>query len=237
MKETIQSIEDVLTMLDELLKEESKFNWNSFYSDREKPVPFFANAPDENLVQYVQTNLLKPGKALDLGCGPGRNAIYLAKQGWEVDALDLSPQAIHWAKERATESSAKVNFILCDLFDFDLDEGAYDLIYDSGCFHYVPPHRRMNYLNIINKALKPVGAFGITCFKVGGKYGGADLSDWEVYRQKSLRGGLGYTKDRLIEVFHNFEMIELREMREMDPSSSSFGSSALLCGLFRNIGE
>lgn len=238
MKERIHSVEDVLTMLDVLLREESKFSWNSFYSNREQPVPFFANAPDENLVQYVDTGLLKPGKALDLGCGPARNAIYLANQGWEVDAVDISSEAIQWANDRVTEASVKVNLILGDIFDLNFNEGEYDLVYDSGCFHHVPPHRRMNYLSILNKILKPSGAFAITCFKAGGKYGGADMSDWEVYRQKSLRGGLGYTKERLIEVFHNYDVVELREMREIDQDQSDlfFGSSALLSGLFMKRG-
>ncbi|GLX68015.1 class I SAM-dependent methyltransferase [Paenibacillus glycanilyticus] len=234
MEETIQSIEDVLTMLDALLKEQSTFNWDAFYSDREKPIPFFANTPDENLVQYVQTNLLRPGRALDLGCGPGRNAIFLAKEGWNVDAVDISAEAIGWANDRAYESNVQVNFIQKDLFDLDLEPESYDLIYDSGCFHYVPPHRRMSYLNIIKKALKPDGAYAITCFKVGGKYGGSDLSDWEVYRQKSLRGGLGYTKEKLAAIFHDFDLIELREMKEIEQPASVFGSNSLLTGLFNN---
>ena len=71
MKENIDSYEDVLLMLDNLLMEESRFNWDTFYSDRDRKVPFFANVPDENLVEYFENNLLKPGKVLELGCGPG----------------------------------------------------------------------------------------------------------------------------------------------------------------------
>jgi len=71
LKENIDSYEDVLLMLDNLLMEESRFNWDTFYSDRDRKVPFFANVPDENLVEYFENNLLKPGKVLELGCGPG----------------------------------------------------------------------------------------------------------------------------------------------------------------------
>jgi SAM-dependent methyltransferase len=233
MKELIESFDDVLSMLDALLKEQSHFNWDTFYSDREMQVPFFAKSPDENLVHYLDNNLLQPGKALDLGCGPGRNAIYLAKQGWDVEAVDLSPEAIQWAKERADEANVKVNFILSDLFDLDIEEATYDLVYDSGCFHYVPPHRRMSYLQLLSKVLKPNSAFAITCFKVGGKFGGSDLTDWEVYRQKSIKGGLGYTAEKLSKIFHGYEVIELRDMREVEQSSSVFGTSALLTGLFK----
>lgn len=233
MKESLENFDDVLRMLDALLKEQSRFSWDAFYSDRERPVPFFINSPDENLVQYAENKLIQPGKALDLGCGPGRNAIYMANQGWYVDAIDNSPEAIQWAKERAEDASVNVNFHLSDLFNLHINESTYDLIYDSGCFHHIPPHRRMSYLALINKALKLDGAFAIACFKVGGKLGGSDLSDWEVYRQRTLKGGLGYTKERLMNIFRDYDVIELRDMLEIEQPSSVFGSSGLLTGLFR----
>ncbi|WP_255304283.1 class I SAM-dependent methyltransferase, partial [Streptococcus sobrinus] len=75
-------------MLDGILEEESRLNWDTFYNDRKKKIPFFINAPDENLVSYFEKGLLQPGKVLELGCGPGRNAIYFAQQGCSVDAVD-----------------------------------------------------------------------------------------------------------------------------------------------------
>lgn len=68
-------------MLDSLIKEENRFNWDNFYSDRERKVPFFENKPDENLAEYFQTGKIEPGNVLELGCGPGRNAIYFAENG------------------------------------------------------------------------------------------------------------------------------------------------------------
>ena len=53
--------------------------WDAFYSNRAKPVPFFGQSPDESLWKWVNGEVIPPGKALDLGCGNGRNAIYLAK--------------------------------------------------------------------------------------------------------------------------------------------------------------
>ncbi|MFB5089813.1 class I SAM-dependent methyltransferase, partial [Psychrobacillus sp. PGGUH221] len=83
----------------------------TFYSDRERGVPFFANFPDENLVSYFEKSLFIPGKVLELGCGPGRNAIYFAEKGCTVDAVDLSQESLKWAEERANEKSVSVNFI------------------------------------------------------------------------------------------------------------------------------
>ncbi|SFT05941.1 bifunctional 2-polyprenyl-6-hydroxyphenol methylase/3-demethylubiquinol 3-O-methyltransferase UbiG [Paenibacillus sp. BC26] len=233
MKESILNYDDVLNMLDTLLKEQSRFNWDNFYSDKEKEVPFFVNLPDENLVNYFKRGYLNSGKVLELGCGPGRNAIYFAEQGCKVDAVDLSQEALDWAKKRAEDKNVTVNFIKQNIFELDIEEGVYDIVYDSGCFHHIAPHRRMSYLKLLNKALKPNGLFAITCFKVGGALGGSDISDWEVYRLKSLRGGLGYTDEKLREIFNGFQVIELRDMLEKEASNSMFGVSALLTALFK----
>ena len=110
-EETINNYEDLLVMLDALLREPTNF-WDDFYSNREKGIPFFVNKPDENLVGYFKNVLMGPsGKALELGCGPGRNAIYFAEKGYEVDAVDLSEQSIQWAIERAKERNLTINFI------------------------------------------------------------------------------------------------------------------------------
>lgn len=69
MSETITTYEDLLNMLDSLLREPTAF-WNDFYEDREKGVPFFENFPDENLVTYFNGGLIGPVKVLELGCGP-----------------------------------------------------------------------------------------------------------------------------------------------------------------------
>jgi SAM-dependent methyltransferase len=237
MKETIYNYDDLLKMLDYFLKEESQFSWDSFYSDRERKVPFFENHPDENLVEYFKMKKLRPGKVLELGCGPGRNAIYLAQNGFIVDAVDQSEEGLNWARERAMNQNVQVNFIHHNIFDLDIEEGTYDLVYDSGCFHHIPPHRRMNYIDLVNKALKPGGNFALTCFVLGGELGGADISDWEVYRLKSMKGGLGFNEEKLIHIFHDFEAVEIRKMRDMTSEDTLFGTSALLAGLFRKKGE
>ena len=233
MKETINSYEDILMMLDHLLKEETHFNWDNFYSDRNRKVPFFENHPDENLIEYLETKKVTAGRVLELGCGPGRNAIYLAQNGCSVDAVDQSEEGLNWGKERALEHNIEVNFIQQNIFDLEIEEGSYDLVYDSGCFHHIPPHRRMNYIELVNRALKPGGHFALTCFVEGGELGGADISDWEVYRGRSMKGGLGFTKEKLSQIFWDLEVVEIRKMRDKSPTDSQFGTSALLAALFR----
>lgn len=232
MKEIISSYEDLLLMLDSLLREPTQF-WDDFYSNREKGIPFFVNKPDENLVNYFEGKILNPGKVLELGCGPGRNAIYFAEKGCLVDAVDLSEESIRWATERAKERNVNINFVNKNIFDIAIEEGAYDIVYDSGCFHHIAPHRRMSYINLLQKALKQGGYFAITCFVQGGVLGGADISDWEVYRLRSLKGGLGFTDDKLRTIFKDFDEVEIRRMKEIKQSNEVFGVSALCTALFR----
>jgi SAM-dependent methyltransferase len=232
LRETIYNYEDLLEMLDSLLREPTEF-WDNFYSNREKGVPFFTNSPDENLVSYFENKLFKPGKVLELGCGPGRNAIYFAEKGCSVDAVDLSQESLNWARERAIEKNVSVNFINENIFELEIEEGKYDIVYDSGCFHHIAPHRRMSYLNLVKKALKPNGFFAITCFVQGGEFGGAEISDWEVYRLRSLKGGLGYTEKKLRSIFKGFKEVEIRTMKNINQPNDVFGVSGLLTALFQ----
>lgn len=232
MKEIITNYDDLLEMLDSLLREPTEF-WEDFYSDREKEIPFFVNNPDENLVEYFEKKLFKQGKVLELGCGPGRNAIYFAEKGCLVDAIDLSQKSIQWATERANEKNVNVNFICDNIFNLQIEEGIYDYVYDTGCFHHIAPHRRMNYIDLVNKALKPGGYFSINCFVHGGELGGADITDWDVYRLQSLKGGLGFTDEKLRAIFKDFTEINIRRMKEMKQSSEVFGVSALWTALFK----
>ncbi|WP_053368765.1 class I SAM-dependent methyltransferase [Bacillus sp. FJAT-27245] len=233
MGKTIRSGEDLLSMLDELLKEESTFNWDDFYQKRDRNVPFFRDLPDENLAGYFNKGLLTSGTALELGCGPGRNALFLAKNGYKVDAVDSSREALDWGIERARHHGSDVNFIHSNIFGLNLATESYDFVYDSGCFHHIPPHRRMNYLELVAKALKAGGYFGLTCFIEGGELGGSSLSDLEVYKFRTMQGGLGFTEEKLRHIFRDFEAVELRNMKHVNEHEGVFGVNGLWTALFR----
>src|SRR5207302_1340829 len=77
-----------------------------------------------------------PGRALDLGCGTGRDAVYLAKRGWTVSAVDFVPQAIESARRRAASAEVDVDWVLGDVTDLrELEPDSYSLVLDRGCFH------------------------------------------------------------------------------------------------------
>lgn len=243
MDRNIRSVDDVLRLLDGMVGQEAdRWTtgaadwWDAFYADRSRPVPFFVAKPDENLVSYLDRGLITAGsgarRALDLGCGPGRNALYLAARGFEVDAVDLSPSAVAWAEERARGSGATARFHCGDAFELAGTEltGPYDLVYDSGCFHHLPPHRRISYLRLLDQVLAPGGHFGLACFAAGGM--GSELSDAEFYGRSGLQGGLAYTAESLRRIFSDLTEVELRRMHDEPADSPCFGEDFLWTALF-----
>lgn len=240
----IRGVEDVLRLLDGLFDagddrwtaEAGGGWWDGFYEDRGKPIPFFANRPDENLVAYLDRGLIRPRRVLELGCGPGRNAVFLAGTGARVDAVDLSPAAIAWAKERAGQAGLgadDVRFHCGDVFELTREElvGPYDLVYDSGCFHHLPPHRRISYLRLLDRVLAPGGHLGLVCFASGAM--GSELPDEEFYRDTRLHGGLAYTPESLRWIFGEMAEVELRRMTDEPEDSAFFGEDFLWTALFR----
>nr|AGS49369.1 methyltransferase [uncultured bacterium esnapd4]QEO74955.1 hypothetical protein [uncultured bacterium] len=232
MNRHIRSVDDVLVLLDgfyapeaDRWTERAGDWWDGFYANRAREVPFFVAKPDENLVGYLDRGLIPPGRALDVGCGPGRNAIHLARNGFQVDAVDISATAIAWALERGQDLD--IRFRHGDAFT---TEGSYDLIYDSGCFHHLPPHRRISYLGLLDRALKPGGHFALTCFTADE---GTATPDAGLYRQDGLSGGVGYHPDDLRWIFQDLTEVELRRMTEEPEDSPVFGKSFLWTALFR----
>jgi SAM-dependent methyltransferase len=216
----------VLRMLDTLVADRGSAWWDGFFADRAKPCPFFTEWPDENLAGWFTEGLLAPGRVLELGCGNGRNAIYLAGLGCRVDAVDFSARAIGWATERAESAGAPVVFQCCPIFDAVFADGCYDLVYDCGCFHHLPPHRRKDYATLVCRALKPGGSYGLVCFR---PEGGSGYTDQQVYERASLGGGLGYSADRLRALWDRapFRVRVLRQMTKTGGRGPCFGEDFL----------
>jgi SAM-dependent methyltransferase len=121
-----------------------------------------ADVPDTRLVELVEgPHRLEPGRALDLGCGAGRNTRYLAQHGWDVTGIDIVGAAIDKARSTAVGDAANARFLhgdvtrLADLdLGLDLDEG-YDLVVDSGCYYGLPAGQRDAYATGVTRAAAP----------------------------------------------------------------------------------
>lgn len=133
--------------------EESLARFTERYTNGE--VPWDDTLPPPEV--QAQTAVLPPGRALDLGCGYGRTAIYLAQRGWQVDGVDFVPQAIEGANWRAqaanVASSAK--FHVGSVADLDFLPGPYDLAVDVGCMHSLSEPMLLAYRDGLLRLLRP----------------------------------------------------------------------------------
>ncbi|MEF8779192.1 MAG: class I SAM-dependent methyltransferase [Haloferacaceae archaeon] len=123
--------------------------WNERYRDDDFELP---DDPVPELARRVDT--LPDGRALDVATGSGRNALFLAEHGYDVDGVDVSDEALSQAAARADARGLDVDWIRADLEDpdggFDLEPGAYDVI--VGSFFYAP-----GLLPELKEALSPGG--------------------------------------------------------------------------------
>ena len=88
-----------------------------------------------------------PGRMLDLGCGTGATAIYLAQHGWDATGVDFAPEAIEGARARAAASGSSARFLVGDvtrLREIGV-RGDFGLVIDIGCYHAVPAPLRDAY--------------------------------------------------------------------------------------------
>ncbi len=126
--------------------------WDRRYSERE---PDLVATPHVHLAEAAER--LPPGRALDLACGAGRNAVWLAERGWAVTAVDFSPVAIASARALAARSGVGVAWTVADLLDFEPAPRAYDLVLVF--FLHLPPAERDAVLRKAVAAVAPGGTF------------------------------------------------------------------------------
>ena len=117
------------------------------------------------LVNLVETGVLTPGRAVDLGCGEGDNAIFLAQHGFDVTAVDSAPSALAKARVKASEAEVEVDFIVDDLTHLRVVTGTFDVIVDYGTFDDLSPRNRRSYVEQVVPLAKPGAKFLLWCFE------------------------------------------------------------------------
>lgn len=125
-------------------------DWDRKYAEKEQ---LWSARPSRALV--AEASGLAPGRALDLACGEGRHAIWLAELGWRVTAVDFSEVAIARGRERASLAGVDVDFQHADLLDYEPERDAYDLV--LVVFLQLPTEERRVVLARAAAALAPAG--------------------------------------------------------------------------------
>ena len=106
---------------------------------------------------------IKPLRVLDIGCGEGKDAVFLARNGYVVSAFDAAEGGLEKGKRLAEESGVYVDFFQADLLDYRLSE-SYDIIFCSGVFHFVRPEVRTELIENLKEHTAKQGLHAINVF-------------------------------------------------------------------------
>ena len=138
--------------------------WEAWDQEREvESMPWCNPALDDDLTQALDELGLRGGSALDLGTGPGTQAMHLARRGCNVTATAISGAAIRVARARAEAQGLDIPWKQDDVLDTQRDQ-QFDVMFDRGCFHVLPPERRQEYVSIVGSLLKTGGHLFLKCF-------------------------------------------------------------------------
>jgi SAM-dependent methyltransferase len=107
-------------------------DWDDHYASGN--LPWDTGKPEPHLVELIERGTIALGRVLEVGCGTGTNALWLAARGFEVLGVDISPLAIAKAKAKA-EGVAGVRFMVLDFLTAEIDGAPFDFVFDRGVLH------------------------------------------------------------------------------------------------------
>jgi cyclopropane fatty-acyl-phospholipid synthase-like methyltransferase len=103
------------------------------------------------------------GRALDIGCGTGAHAVYLAELGFSVVGVDFVPAALEHARRRADNAGVALELVQSDVLAYG-PVGGFDVVVDSGCLHHVPSSKVGAYRALLDRWLLPGGDYLLVHF-------------------------------------------------------------------------
>jgi len=194
-------------------------DWETRYrEDNVEEMPWFYPELDSDFAQALDRLSLRSGSILDLGTGPGTQAIELARRGFDVTATDVSASAITKARKRLTGSGVSVNFRQDDILHSGLDV-QFDMVMDRGCFHVFSSEQRPAYLRSVEALLKPGGYLLLKTFS---------------HRETMEEGPYRFRPEEIEQMFADgFTLVSITD--STFPSTLEHDPKALFCILKRNM--
>lgn len=178
----------------------------------------YTQLPDLSYIPRIaeELNKVSAKKVLDLGCGSGWLAVYLARQGFEVVGVDVSAQAINLANTWANQEELKISFQVGDASKLQYEAGSFDAVVANSIFEHFPIKQAQLMTDKVNSLLNEGGVF-VGCFdKVGGGPGEYyTLEDGtHVYTDKARKGMMlrRYSLEELQDLFKTFKTMSNDEV-------------------------
>jgi SAM-dependent methyltransferase len=140
-------------------------HWEDRYTQSDpKTLPWNAGGPDSDLVRLVKAGTIPVGQALDIGTGPGHDAVFLIQHGFNVIGIDISPTAVVLARENASNAGLFGFFQVGDIRQIPVEDHFVDFAYDRGCFHVLEAQDRPKAVEEVHRVLRKGGLYLLRVF-------------------------------------------------------------------------
>jgi SAM-dependent methyltransferase len=170
--------------------------WERIYQGVEGEIPWDIGVPSEHLIRNLENVEVSVCRALDVCCGTGTEAIYLAEKGFLVSAIDISREAIRIAEEKARRADVGVGFAVGSALKIPFGRDLFGFVNDCGCFHVFPPEQRETFVMELFRVMAPDGLYLMRCFS---------------YKEPGQRGPYRLSRKEILDVFSMlFEVISIK---------------------------
>lgn len=203
-----------------MIKDEMDRIYRNVPPDR---IPWNTEEPPVVLRTLVETDRVRPCRAIELGCGAGHYVIYLASRGFDAVGVDISDAAIGMAVANAARKGVRCRFVAADaLGDLNAIRDMFDFAYDWEFLHHVFPPERGKYVRNVHRLLGPGGRYLSVCFSEDDpQFGGAGK-----YRRTSLGTVLYFSSEK--ELAGLFEgLFEIEELATIDVEGKTASHKAV----------
>lgn len=136
----------------------SNKDWDEEYITGEYRNMWDMPYPSQELVTFIASlDFSGDSVALDIGCGAGREAIFLAQQNFQTIGVDLSAEALKIAHQRALKNGVSIDWRQGNVLQLPVETNTVDFVNDRGCFHVIAEEDRETYAQEVDRILKPGG--------------------------------------------------------------------------------
>jgi 2-polyprenyl-3-methyl-5-hydroxy-6-metoxy-1,4-benzoquinol methylase len=171
--------------------------------------PWDIGRPQREIIRLAEDGEIS-GRVLDVGCGTGENALYLANLGFEVWGIDSASSAIKKAKEKAKKRGITVNFLVSEALKLQSIKNKFDTVIDCGLFHVFSDEERPLYAESLLSALHPGGKYFMVCFSEHepGSYGPRRVTQAEIRATFGKGWKINYIREAELETTFDEEGVK-----------------------------